>query len=217
MPQPIPPSAPEPAEAPLRETAPALRLPVPYPDDELLLRDGSMVKVRAIQPDDEERLRAFHARLSPDSIILRFFRVVPELPEEDAYRFTHLDYARRMALVATTPIGRDEGDETIRAVVRYERTEPGVAEVAFVVEDAWQGKGIATALLHRLATYARAHGLTTFVAVTMASNVRMLDVFRHAGYPHAMRHDGSEISVTLDISSAENAPSWGMPDARHTS
>jgi RimJ/RimL family protein N-acetyltransferase len=204
----------KPAAAPPTESAPSSLLAVPYPDDELRLRDGSPVKVRAIQPDDEKRLRAFHARLSPDSIIFRFFRVLPELSEEDAYRFTHLDYAQRMALVATTPTGCDEGEEVIRAVVRYERTEPGVAEVAFVVEDAWQGKGIATALLYRLAAYARTHGLTTFVAVTMTSNARMLDVFRHAGFPYTMRHDGSEISVTLDISSTESAPSWDMSAAR---
>jgi RimJ/RimL family protein N-acetyltransferase len=207
MSQSLLPLASQPAAAPPRATAPASLLAIPYPDDELLLRDGSTVRVRAIQPDDEERLRAFHARLSPDSIIFRFFRVLPQLSEEDAYRFTHLDYARRMALVATTPTGCDAGDEVIRAVVRYERTEPGVAEVAFVVEDAWQGKGIATALLHRLAAYARAYGLTTFVAVTMASNARMLDVFRHAGFPHTMHHDGSEISVSLDISCTESTPS----------
>ncbi len=208
------PLAPQPAAAPSRATAPAPHPAVPYPDEDLLLRDGSWVKVRAIQPDDEERLRAFHARLSPDTVIFRFFRVLPALSEEDAYRFTHLDYAQRMALVATTPTGRDSGDEAIRAVVRYERTEPGVAEVAFVVEDAWQGKGIATALLRRLAAYARAHSLTTFVAITMSGNTRMLDVFRHAGFPNTVRHDGGEISVTLDITSNENAPSWRTPDTR---
>jgi GNAT superfamily N-acetyltransferase len=169
----------------------------------LALRDGATVQVRAIQPDDLERLRAFHRRLTPDTVIFRFFHYMPELTAEDAWRFTHLDYENRMALVATAPVG---DVEAIHAVVRYERTGSTEAEVAFVVEDAWQGRGIATALLHRLAAYARAHGISTFVAVTMVGNVRMLDVFRHAGFPCALRFARGEIAVTLDISASANLP-----------
>jgi GNAT superfamily N-acetyltransferase len=169
----------------------------------LTLRDGVTVQVRAIQPDDLERLRAFHRRLTPDTVIFRFFHYMPELSREDAWRFTHLDCENRMALVATAPV---DGGEAIHAVVRYERDGPTAAEVAFVVEDAWQGRGIATALLHRLAAYARVRGITTFVAITMAGNVRMLDVFRHAGFPCALRFDKGEIAVTLDISSPANPP-----------
>ncbi len=114
---------------------------------DLTLRDGSTVHVRAIRADDTVRLQSFHAHLSMESIILRFFRTVPSLSDEQATQFTHVDYVNRMALLAT----RGEGDaEEILAVVRYDRTtEEREAEVAFVVQDAWQGHGIATALLHR--------------------------------------------------------------------
>lgn len=160
------------------------------------LLDGQTLLGRPIQPDDVERLRAFHRRLSRDAIIYRFFRYMPELSESDARHFTRIDYDNRMALVATTGEG---AEEQIVGVARYERTGPEAAEVAFVVEDHWQGHGIATALLHRLAGYARQRGFTRFVAVTMGTNLPMLDVFRHAGYPCALRFVSTEYSVELDI------------------
>jgi RimJ/RimL family protein N-acetyltransferase len=101
-----------------------------------------------------------------------------------------------MALVATTGEGEDEW---IVGVVRYERISPESAEVAFDVEDTWQGQGISTSLLHMLAAYARPRGFKTFVAVTMGSNIRMLDVLRHCGYPLTRKYMGSEVEVYLDI------------------
>ena len=163
------------------------------------MRDGRTVMIRAIQPDDAERLRAFHRRLKPETVIYRFFHYMPELSGEDAYCFTHLDYYQRMALVATSSADTD-GGEAIRAVGRYESLGSGRAEVAFVVEDAWQGNGLASTLLQGLARIARDRGLTTFVAVTMRSNARMQDVFRHSGFPCKVHYEGGEIAVTLDVS-----------------
>jgi RimJ/RimL family protein N-acetyltransferase len=162
----------------------------------LPLMGGGYLRERPIQPDDVERLREFHRRLSTDAVMYRFFRYMPELSEREAMHFTHLDLEDRMALVATDGSGPEE---RIVGVVRYERLTHDTAEVAFVVEDHWQGHGIATALLHRLARYARLRGVTRFVAVTMGSNVAMLEVFRHAGYPLSMRFDSAEYVVELDI------------------
>lgn len=179
----------------------------------LTLRDGTRLHTRPIWPDDTQRLRTFHAHLSRDSVIFRFFRYLPELSIRDAEHFTHLDYEDRMALVAT----QGEGDEQrILAVVRYERLGPDSAEVAFVVADDWQGHGIATALLLQLAVYARARGIMRLVAVTMSSNLRMLEVLRHCGYPLTIRVQDGEDEVRLDIS-APPAPTLAplpfMPDA----
>jgi RimJ/RimL family protein N-acetyltransferase len=181
------------------------------PDDalrvthDLTLRDGSVVHVRAIHADDTVRLQSFHAQLSMDSIIFRFFRTVPRISVEQATQFTHVDYVNRMALVAT----RGEGEaEEILAVVRYDRTtEEREAEVAFVVQDAWQGHGIATALLHQLAAYAHAHGVDRLIALTMGSNVRMLDVLHNCGFPCHTRYDGGDILATLDITALPRFPS----------
>ncbi|HEY7851253.1 MAG TPA: hypothetical protein VIC27_14380, partial [Ktedonobacterales bacterium] len=104
----------------------------------ITLRNGAAVTMRAIQPDDAQRLQAFHARLSPETIAMRYFRAAPVLYERDARRLTHLDYDNRMALVATVGAG---DDERIIAVVRYERVTAAEGELAFVVEDQWQGLG----------------------------------------------------------------------------
>ena len=172
---------------------------------DLTLRDGSVVHVRAIHADDTVRLQSFHAHLSMESIIFRFFRTLPSISVEQATQFTHVDYVNRMALVAT----RGEGEaEELLAVVRYDRTtEESEAEVAFVVQDAWQGHGIATALLHQLAAYAHAHGVERFVALTMGTNVRMLDVLHNCGFPCHTRYDGGDILATLDITAPPRFPS----------
>ena len=172
---------------------------------DLTLRDGSVVHVRAIHADDTVRLQSFHAHLSMESIIFRFFRTLPNISVEQATQFTHVDYVNRMALVAT----RGEGEaEELLAVVRYDRTtEESEAEVAFVVQDAWQGHGIATALLHQLAAYAHAHGVERFVALTMGTNVRMLDVLHNCGFPCHTRYDGGDILATLDITAPPRFPS----------
>ncbi len=166
-------------------------------EGELVLRDGSHMHMRPIRADDTERLQTFHAKLSPETIVFRFFYFVPQLAQEAADHFTHVDYANRMALIAT--IGTGSGEEIV-GVVRYERIGSSDAEVAFVVADAWQGHGIATALLLQLAGYARQHGITTFTAVTMANNVKMIVVLRTCGVPCQLRYSNGEVEAKLDIS-----------------
>lgn len=165
-------------------------------ESSLTLYEGNTIHVRAIRPDDDDRLRAFHRQLSPDSIMFRFFHFLPELSAQDAAHFTHLDYVDRMALVATT--GAGEAEEII-GVVRYDRIGEAKAEVAFVIVDRWQGHGIATALLHRLAAYARIKGFTTFVAVTMGNNARMIEVLRNSGFPWSAQYSEGTLEVYLDI------------------
>ncbi len=163
---------------------------------ELPLLDGSTIHVRPIRPDDTERLQAFHSHLSPDTIIMRFFHLMPDLPLKMAEHFTHVDYVNRMALVATRV---DAEGERFLGVVRYDRIGPTDAEVAFVVDDAWQGHGIATALLLRLARHAREQGFKTLVAITMGTNYRMIDVLKHCGFPCKFRIVDGEVECSLDI------------------
>ncbi len=163
----------------------------------LELHTGERVHARPIRPDDTARLQAFHAHLSSDSVVFRFFRYLPTLPDADAEHFTHVDYMDRMALVATE---EQPDGERILGVVRYDRIGPESAEVAFVVDDRWQGHGIATALLHRLAPYARMRGITRMLAITLAGNEKMLEVLQNAGYPISTRYADGEYEVTLDTS-----------------
>lgn len=169
----------------------------------LKLHDGSTVHVRAIRADDDERLRIFHHQLSPDAIMFRFFHFLPELPSQDVTHFTHVDYVNRMALVATTDTGEAE---EILGVVRYDRITETEGEVAFVVEDHWQGHGIATALLHLLASYARTKGITTFIAITMGNNTRMIEVLRNSGFPWTSHFADGTLEVHLDITKPPTFP-----------
>ncbi len=172
------------------------------------LRDGHELLVRAIRPDDSERLQHFHSHLSADTIVFRFFRMVPRLTIEMADHFTHVDYHRRMALVATL---NGDADEEILGVVRYDALDSVTAEVAFVVRDEWQGHGIATELLHRLARYARERGFVTFVAITMGSNARMLEVLRNSGFPYSTRFQDGDIEAHLDITHPPHPPFSSEP------
>jgi RimJ/RimL family protein N-acetyltransferase len=174
-------------------------------DRGLTLRDGTRVRMRPIRPDDAPRLVAAYDRLSRDTRYQRFFSVMRRLPPDWARFLATVDGARRFALVVEAP-----GDpDTLIAVARYEpAAEPDTAEVAFVVQDAWQGHGLATALLHELAAYARAHGVERFLALTMGTNVRMLDVLHNCGFPCHTRYDGGDIIATLDITAPPRFPPW---------
>jgi GNAT superfamily N-acetyltransferase len=164
-----------------------------------MLGDGTTAHVRAIGPDDAAALRAFHARLSRESIVLRFFGPHPRLSDAEVERFTHVDGVDRVALVA-------ERAGEIVAVSRYDRA-PGSdeAEVAFVVEDAVQGQGLGTALLRDLADDARLHGVRWLAADTLSENFRMLNVFRHAGFARTFTRASEVMHVVMDIAPAPDA------------
>jgi len=158
-----------------------------------VLADGGTAHVRPIRPEDCESLLAFHGRLSPETVRLRFFSPHPTLSQAEAERFTNVDGKDRAALVAT------QGDQII-AVVRYDRI-PGTdeAEVAFVVEDAHKGRGVATLLLEHLAAWARLQGIRRFTAETLAENRRMLGVFHDAGFAVKSAWGDGAVHVSFPI------------------
>jgi RimJ/RimL family protein N-acetyltransferase len=148
-----------------------------YPADlerEIALWDGTPLRLRPIRPDDAPRLVEHYARLSAHSAYQRFFTLMRRLPPDWARFLAEVDYRRRLALVVER--GPREAPELI-AVARYEPTDrPDTAEVAFVVMDGWQGKGIGTALLGDLLAAAEARGIRRFRAWVLADNPRMLDL-----------------------------------------
>jgi len=152
--------------------------PPGYPvewEADVVLTDGGVAHLRPIKPTDAGMLVAFYDRVSPESKYLRFFAPYPKLSDRDVVRFTQVDYVDRVALILTV------GDQMI-AVGRYDRTEDDQAEVAFLVEDAHQGRGIAQLLLEHLADAARERGISCFVAEVLAQNRRMAQIFADAGY-----------------------------------
>ncbi len=154
-------------------TAPGSR----YPSDlerDVTLGDGARVHLRPIRPDDEERLIAFHERLSGQTAYQRFFNVLKHLSRPSAHFLANVDYRRRLALVA------EHGEDPARALVgvaRYDCTgQPETAEIAFVIRDDWQNRGLGTILLEALLAAATARGIHRFRAYVLPSNRRMLDL-----------------------------------------
>jgi acetyl coenzyme A synthetase (ADP forming)-like protein len=170
-----------------------INYPAQYESD-ILLRDGSSLHLRPIRPEDVNGLLEFHKRLSPRSVYFRYFSPLPELGEERARVLATVDYENTFALVGELG-GRLVG------VARYYRDEKAHdhAEVAFLIEDALQGRGIATRMLERLAEIAREKGITTFDAYVLGDNRKMMDVFMHTGFAVKRRLDGGVFQVSFPI------------------
>jgi RimJ/RimL family protein N-acetyltransferase len=164
------------------------------------LRNGSSVNFRPIRLDDEDRMLALFHRFSPRTVYLRFHQVLKEMSREDVRRFCTVDYDSSFALVATV---ESAGGEKIIAVGRYARIpRHDAAEIAFVVEDPFQGKGLGTHLLHHLALIAREHGISVFEAEVLAQNQDMLRVLKDSGYHMAQELESGVCRAILDIAPA---------------
>ncbi|WP_426566696.1 GNAT family N-acetyltransferase [Angustibacter sp. McL0619] len=173
----------------------------PYPahwEADVVLRDGGVVHLRPIRPDDAEAVEAFHAGQSAESIYLRFFAPLQRLSERELERFTHVDHRDRVGLVATL------GDAIV-GIGRYDRLEGRTAEVAFNISDAHQGRGIGSVLLEHLAAAARERGVRRFVADVLPQNRRMIGVFNEAGYEVSHRYEDGVIALAFDISPSEDS------------
>jgi GNAT superfamily N-acetyltransferase len=164
-----------------------------------LLTDGRRVSVRPIEPTDVVGLRAMHGRLSVTSVVRRFFTALPELGMLQATRFCEVDGRARVALVAVSAAGE------LVAVARYDRL-PGTddAEVAIVVQDDHQHRGLGTALLRSLTQHARERGVRRFTADVLADNGRMFAAFRDADLVGSCDYDHGVAHVVLLLP----APTW---------
>lgn len=167
---------------------------------DVLATDGRAVRLRPITPDDGDALVEFHSRLSERTRYLRFFGPYPTMSRRDVEHFTTVDYKRRVGLVI------ELGDEMI-AVGSYEGLDDvgdGLsAEVAFVVADGHQGRGLGPVLLEHLAGAAAENGLERFVAEVLAENRHMVSVFREAGYQVSRSYDGGVVHLEFDIDPTE--------------
>ena len=182
---------------PVSETA-AVAYPAEWEAD-VLLSDGSAAHLRPIHAGDADRLIEFYARVSPESKYLRFFAPYPVLSGADVKRFTEVDHIDRVALILTL-------GQRMVAVGRYDRIDATDAEVAFLVEDAFQGKGVGQLLLEHLADAARERGIQRFVADVLPQNRRMVQVFADAGYKVHRQYEDGMIVVEFPILPTES--SW---------
>ncbi|GAA4996993.1 GNAT family N-acetyltransferase [Streptomyces hyderabadensis] len=168
---------------------------------DVVLRDGGTARVRPITVDDAERLVSFYEQVSDESKYYRFFAPYPRLSAKDVHRFTHHDFVDRVGLAATV------GGEFI-ATVRYDRIGAGgtpatgpsdEAEVAFLVQDAHQGRGVASALLEHIAAVARERGIRRFAAEVLPANNKMIKVFMDAGYTQKRSFEDGVVRLEFDL------------------
>ncbi|MCA0146848.1 bifunctional GNAT family N-acetyltransferase/acetate--CoA ligase family protein [Blastococcus sp. LR1] len=182
-------------------TPPADDAPTPPPgwEADIVAADGGTVHLRPICPDDAEALTGLMDRSSDQTRYYRFFGPMKRLSDKDLHRFTHVDHDKRVAFVVLL------GDQLI-AVGRYDRY-PGTddAEVAFLVEDAHQGRGLGSVLLEHLAAAGRERGIRRFVAEVLAQNSKMVRVFRDAGYKAERSYEDGVVHLTFPIEQTEDA------------
>jgi acyl-CoA synthetase (NDP forming)/GNAT superfamily N-acetyltransferase len=163
----------------------------------VVLGDGESALIRPIRSDDAPALAAFHDRQSRDSIYRRYFSPKPHLSAADLRHFTEVDLVDRVALVV-------ERQGEFIAWASYERwAGRDDADAAFQVDDAHQGKGIATLLLEHLAAIARANGIVRFTAEVLADNRPMLAVFSRAGWPVERRFESGLVDLDFALEETE--------------
>ena len=168
---------------------------------DVILRDGSTLRLRAPAHNDAGALVTFFERLSNDSRYLRFHGV----RRVDVTLVEHVldpNWTDRGALIGT--LTDAQGDERVVALAEYARLrDPASAEVAFTVADDLQGRGAATRLLEQLAARAAEVGIEGFVAEVLPENSAMLAVFRDAGFEESRKLSGGEVEVHFPIASTE--------------
>ncbi|MGH2882853.1 MAG: GNAT family N-acetyltransferase [Solirubrobacteraceae bacterium] len=165
------------------------------------LRDGSMVVIRPLSPDDRELLRSGFERLSERSRYLRFQTPLTELSDEQLSYLTAVDHHDHEALLALDP----DSDEAI-GVARFVRVGDSVAECAIVVADDWQNKGLGSELLERLVERAREEGIERFTALVLAGNQDALRLLQRLG-DTVWRSEGSQLELEIELPEREKTSS----------
>ncbi len=165
---------------------------------DVLLRDGRSAHIRPIRSEDADLLVDFYSRVSDESKYYRFFAPMPKLSDRDVKRFTQVDYVQRVAFVLL--VGRK-----MIAVGRYDAVGEGEAEVAFLVEDKHQGRGIGQLLLEHLAQAGRERGIERFVAEVLPDNHPMIRTFKDAGYQVRSQYDDGLVSLEFSIDATMTA------------
>jgi acetate---CoA ligase (ADP-forming) len=191
----------------------ALFLPPTYQDSaesgRLILRDGSAAFIRLSEPGDRDALREFFHQLSPESKRRRFFSTAEPAEALLARQCDSSNPRSQLTLIVSRIVG---GTSRIIATGSYVARDKATAEVAFAVDDDFQGKGLGGLLLERLALLAARYGFVRFWALTRVENQLMLETFRQSGFPlHSKIEDGC---VEIDFSVAPSEDSVSRSEMR---
>ena len=168
------------------------------------LKDRLEVKIRPIKPSDEDMMRQLFYNFSDESKYFRYFANKPVMPHKEMQKYVNIDYQDTLSIVAIVEKGRNE---RIIAEARYAYgKQEGAHEVAFIVDEDFQGKGVATFMLNYLIKIARNRGIGEFIAYVLPRNEAMLKVFEKAKVPITRSFDSDAILVRLNLAApkAEN-------------
>jgi RimJ/RimL family protein N-acetyltransferase len=160
------------------------------------LRDGRSVEIRSLRPGDEAQMLAAVARTSPRSLYRRFFGVKKGFSESEKAFFMNVDLVDHVALVATIEQG---GRTEIVGGARYVVVQRGIAEIAFIVIDEFQGEGLGSALMRHLILLAKGAALKQLVADVLPENAAMISILKKCGVPATITRAKGVVRVVLDI------------------
>jgi RimJ/RimL family protein N-acetyltransferase len=161
-----------------------------------LLRDGGQIEIRSLRREDEADMLAAVERTSAQSLQRRFFVMKRHFSEKDRAFFMDIDFKNHVAIVA---LAEESGRKVIAGGGRYIVFEPGRAEMAFVVVDTWQGRGIGSILMRHLVKIANDAGLQELTAEVLRENAAMRKVFEKFGFKSASSRDPQTIHLVLNL------------------
>jgi len=173
---------------------------VSYPDElerYETLRDGTEIFFRPVKPTDEPALSEMLYSLSEESVRTRYMTHTMVFPHRDIQRFTNIDYRQDIAIVGIIP--RVSGEEIVALAQYFLDPKTQVAEVAFLVQDEWQQKGMGTFLLDYITKIAKQRGVKSFYAKVLPNNKPMLAVFHNSGYKVNTEFDGEVYNIKYDL------------------
>jgi len=161
------------------------------------LRDGTEIFFRPVKPTDEPALSEMLYSLSENSVHTRYMTRTMTFPHRDVQQLTNIDYHRDLAIVGVVP--GVAGEQVVAIGQYFLETKTQVAEVAFLVHDEWQLKGMGTLLLRYLTEIAEKRGVKTFFAKVLPDNKPMLSIFQSCGYNVQTQFDGEVYSVRYNL------------------
>jgi acetyl coenzyme A synthetase (ADP forming)-like protein len=170
-------------------------------ETEVLLKDGSRMRLRPIRADDAQSWLSFIGRLSPRNKYLHFQHTAKEMNLDDAVRFATVDYHDTFAFIAE--VLREPNREIVGTGKYYRLPDGHSADVLFVVEDDYQGRGLGTAILEQLSNVARENGIDTFEADTIAGDERAAGIFKSYGFNIAGKVQAGVNHVVFPITRTE--------------
>ena len=176
-------------------------LPFPaieYPEElkrHVILKDGSKVLLRPIKPSDATMKQDLFYSLSKETVTKRYLGSLKTMPLKRIWPYVVIDYNNEMVIVGTV---QEDGNESIIAIGSYSRVpNTNLAEVALVVRDDWQNKGLGTILFNYLCEIAKKRGLNGFIAWMLADNRRMMHILKRSGYPIRYKIEGDIYHVEI--------------------